>query len=244
MLSSAYPGICCPDHTDCVFKHLGSECLHCGCFSHSLAEWTWCKLLPTLGSFKGISSWGLSLSQLHLTWSEISPGKNTEYLILGLPLLKIIWEKEPHIFLTVCKGTQPWRLQVEWRSDTRVGKEGKVSRGGGGGLGWFPGAGSELTAARGQGGQLEPATSVSPFPTFSLWSLSLWLVTFRFFLPWTLPSLRLKGCLQQKWKKNALEGSEWEECYFRKETINGEWISQKQFLKDCVGFKVQETNMR
>ena len=56
MLSSAYPGICCPDHTDCVFKHLGSECLHCGCFSHSLAEWTWCKLLPTLGSFKGISS--------------------------------------------------------------------------------------------------------------------------------------------------------------------------------------------
>lgn len=54
-----------------------------------------------------------------------------------------------------------------------VGKEGKVSRVVGGGLGSFPGAGSELTAARGQGGQLETATSISHFPFLSLIPVSL-----------------------------------------------------------------------
>lgn len=47
------------------------------------------------GGWKGSNSSGLFLTWNHLTWPGIVPGSKTGY---RKPQLKVLWEKEPHIF--------------------------------------------------------------------------------------------------------------------------------------------------
>lgn len=194
------------------------ECLWRWCLSHSGWSMPGYKPLPTWGGLKVNSSSGPCLPQNHLTGPEIPLGSETGYIVLKKPQLQDIWEREPHVFCIVCNPVQTWGEQGECGSDPVVGSEGSRCQ-------WVdeanlgngepPWAGSNL-----KGAQRQPPWDCPTVSPFLLFLLSVSLACYLHSLPpmgLPLPLSKRKPAVQ--WKKNVLEETGWEECYFRKATI-------------------------